>query len=597
MDVGELLKYQPQKGAKRRVPDQFERRPKAKRISNNEEEPETYQFKKILKKGNSNEPKKVSTPAPSTQANKDVSTVKPVKDSPAIKSVKVGMTDDEKEKLLSMVENDDEGEAINESTIKKYILTFEKKVTKNQEMRIKFPDQPPKFMESEMELHDEIQKLHVLATVPEYYETFIKLNAVSTVLGLLNHPNTDIAIAVVHLLQELTDTDTLQDSEEEAMFLVDALLEGQVTNVLLQNLQRLDERQKEDFDGVHHTLAVIENLAEFHPDVCITAGQQGLLTWLLKRLKRKVFDNNKLYASEIIAIMLQNHEENRQLLGESNGVDSLLQALAAYKGHNPNNQEETEYMENLFSCLCSSLLFPPNKDLFLKGEGLQLMILMLREKKMSRTSALKVLAYTMTGENGGENCNKFVDILGLRCVFPLFMKPPKRNKKTGNSKEECEEHTCSIIASLFRHLTGSNRSRLVQKFVEEDHIKLDRLMELYFKYQRRVQDADARIEREKDDLEEQGELIDEAMEDMFYLKRLDAGLFILQLIVCIMLEACCSGVASIKQRVITLMSQHGGSMKQIKQVMREYAGHIGDTNTNESAEMERRRLLSLVDRF
>ena len=41
---------------------------------------------------------------------------------------------------------------------------------------------------------------------------------------------------------------------------------------------------------------------------------------------------------------------------------------------------------------------------------------------MSRPSALKVLAYAMTGEEGGENCSKFVEILGLRSLFPLFMK-------------------------------------------------------------------------------------------------------------------------------------------------------------------------------
>lgn len=45
-------------------------------------------------------------------------------------------------------------------------------------------------MESELELHEEIQKLHVLATAPEYYELFVKLNSVATCLGLLNHENT-----------------------------------------------------------------------------------------------------------------------------------------------------------------------------------------------------------------------------------------------------------------------------------------------------------------------------------------------------------------------------------------------------------------------
>ena len=39
--------------------------------------------------------------------------------------------------------------------------------------------------------------------------------------------------------------------------------------------------------------------------------------------------------------------------------------------------------------------------------------------------------------------------------------------------------------------------------------------------------------------------MDESLEDTFYLKRLDAGLFILQLLVCIMLESCCAGVTSV----------------------------------------------------
>jgi len=51
-------------------------------------------------------------------------------------------------------------------------------------------------MESELELHEEIQKLHVLATVPEYYDVFVKLNSVSTCLGLLNHENSGMVLAL-----------------------------------------------------------------------------------------------------------------------------------------------------------------------------------------------------------------------------------------------------------------------------------------------------------------------------------------------------------------------------------------------------------------
>ena len=45
---------------------------------------------------------------------------------------------------------------------------------------------------------------------------------------------------------------------------------------------------------------------EFRPEISKEAADAGLLTWLMKRLKVKVaFDNNKLYASEILSILLQ----------------------------------------------------------------------------------------------------------------------------------------------------------------------------------------------------------------------------------------------------------------------------------------------------
>jgi len=49
-----------------------------------------------------------------------------------------------------------------------------------------------------------------------------------------------------------------------------------------------------------------------------------------------------------------------------------------YKRHDPNAVEEIEFMENLFNSLCSALMLPANRDRFLKGEGIQLMNLMLR---------------------------------------------------------------------------------------------------------------------------------------------------------------------------------------------------------------------------
>lgn len=396
-------------------------------------------------------------------------------------------------------------------------------------------------------------------------------------------------MATIELLQELTDVDILHESEEGADALTDSLLEHQVLALLVQNLDRLDETVKEEADGVHNTLAIIENLIELRPEICNEVVKQNFLQWLLKRLKVKTpFDTNKLYVSELLSILLQDNNPNRLALGELDGIDTLLQQLAFYKRHDPSSAEEHELMENLFNCLCSALMATPNRERFLKGEGLQLMNLMLREKKTSRNGSLKVLDYAMSGPHGRDNCNKFVDILGLRTIFPLFMKTPKRNRKKVLSAEEHEEHVSSIIASMLRNCRGSQRQRLVSKFTENDHEKVDRLLELHFKYLEKVENVE-------DDSNENDD--DENTENVLYLKRLEGGLFTLQLVDYIIVEVCAAGPPSIKQRVMQILNLRGGSLKTIKHVMREYAGNLGEEGEKEWRDNEQQHILNLVDKF
>ena len=52
------------------------------------------------------------------------------------------------------------------------------------------------------------------------------------------------------------------------------------------------------------------------------------MNWLVKKLKVKVqFDENKLYASEILSILLQTEPANRKMFGELNAIDNLLQQV------------------------------------------------------------------------------------------------------------------------------------------------------------------------------------------------------------------------------------------------------------------------------
>lgn len=50
----------------------------------------------------------------------------------------------------------------------------------------------PRFMDSELELNDMIQDMHVVATRPDLYHYLVQSNFIQTLLGLLNHENTGI---------------------------------------------------------------------------------------------------------------------------------------------------------------------------------------------------------------------------------------------------------------------------------------------------------------------------------------------------------------------------------------------------------------------
>ncbi|GLG92811.1 Beta-catenin-like protein 1 [Gryllus bimaculatus] len=543
MDIGELLSYKPPNTPKRLAEEEedddndtdYERQKKIRKLAksrglDSERLDKTTNLKKIGQ----------SLPPPDPVKQEDT------------------LTEEEREKIMEMVENEDtsQAETLSESDIKRMILLFEKRALKNQEMRIKFPDLPEKFMESEVELHETIQELHAIALVPDLYPVLVDFNAIPSMLELLAHENTDMAVAVVDLLQELTDVDVLHESQDGAEALMDALLAQQVCALLVQNLERMDESVKEEADGVHNTLAIFENLTEFRPEVCVDAAKQGLLQWLLRRLRVKMpFDANKLYASEILSILLQNTPDNRQMLGDLEGIDTILQQLAC--------------------------------ELQPKSSW---------EKKLSRNGSLKVLDHAMSGPDGKENCNKFVDILGLRTIFPLFMKTPKKNRKRILTTQEHEEHVTSIIASMLRNCRGPQRQRLLSKFTENDHEKVDRLLELHFKYLEKVEEVDLVLEQERKENSTDDEDEDEG-DEARYLRRLEGGLFTLQLVDYILLEVCTGGPPTIKQRVTQILNLRGGSLKTVRHVMREYAGNLGDEGDSEWRDIEQQRILQLVDKF
>lgn len=169
----------------------------------------------------------------------------------------------------------------------------------------------------------------------------------------------------------------------------------------------------------------MENLSS-QSTIAERIGQNStILEWLMSRIQRKEspVSQNKQYAAEILAILLQSSPKNKQKFTSLDGVDCLLQLLSHYRKLDPEkDSDEEEYAENLFDCLACLVDENYAKERFLDGEGIELMQIMLKEGRFSKTRALRVLDHALGGNGGAAACERLVEAAGLRTVFGMFMK-------------------------------------------------------------------------------------------------------------------------------------------------------------------------------
>ncbi|KAI1283872.1 Catenin-beta-like protein [Xylaria sp. FL0933] len=478
--------------------------------------------------------------------------------------------------------------------LRRTVLSFEKKISRNAEQRAKFEDDPSKFIVSEAELDAEIKALSILSEHPELYPEFARMGCVASLVGLLAHENTDIAIDAIEIIDELTDEDV---AAEEAQYdaLVEALLEADLLSLLVSNLERLDETQETDRGGVYHALGIVENLC----GRTITAEQvieeEGLLKWLLRRIQmreggggggggggRGGVSQNKQYAAEILAILVQNSAKNRRKLAALDTVDIMLQLVAPYRKSDPEKGEEEEYVENLFEALTCMVDEPEGKTKFVEAEGVELCLIMLKEGKLSKSASLRLLDHAVGGASGVEACQKIVEAGGLKSIFTMFMKK--------STDHRAAEHLIGIFAAMLRSLPADSaeRIRLLAKFVEKDYEKTGKLVKLRRECAGRLRAVDEAIRAE------QAQMSAEEREDMaeeWFSRRLDAGLFSLQTLD-VVLAWLVAEDGGAKKTIWELLAARDESPGVIKETIQEQIEGIDteDTDGKDTREM----LLTLI---
>ncbi|KAG6000876.1 hypothetical protein E4U43_001473 [Claviceps pusilla] len=461
-----------------------------------------------------------------------------------------GISKQESRILDYVDEADQEGVAIPDKIdavwLRKTMLNFEKHITKNAELRAKYQDDPQKFIGSEADLDADIKGLSILTEHPELYDEFVKLGSVNSLVGLLAHENTDIAIDAMQILGELTDEDvSAQDDQWDT--LADALMEADLVGLLVSNFSRLDEDDEADRSGVYYALGIIENLCSRSATATRIGQQDSLLKWLLQRIQRKEapVSQNKQYAAEVLAILAQASPSNCRQLAGLDAVNTLLELAASYRKRDPDKGgEEEEYMQNIFEALTCIADEPQGKSKFIDAEGVELCLIMLKEGKMSKAPALRLLDHAAAaGAGAGSNvCLKIVQAGGLKSVFTLFMK---------THDHRLLAHLLALFASMLRLLPGSSaeRIRTLAKFVEKDYEKTAKLISLHREYAARVQRAE-----QEGSAAAAAAAAEEDPEISLLSRRLDAGLFTLQ---------------QIDVTLAWLVAEDAGACRKIKQVLAE----------------------------
>uniref|UniRef100_A0A7S1TQT2 Beta-catenin-like protein 1 N-terminal domain-containing protein n=1 Tax=Phaeomonas parva TaxID=124430 RepID=A0A7S1TQT2_9STRA len=504
------------------------------------------------------------------------------------------------------------------------VLALERAITKNARLRARHPDDPTQFVASEIDVDDKLEALQALAASPELYPRFVELNGLRSVLGLLAHENADVSISAVKLLAELSDSDVLIAPETEAAdaeALVAELVKREGLELLVQNLQRLNEDEDEESTGVHLTLKICENLLEFRPELALTlTSKTHILSFLLERVNAKAFDDNKFYAAEVLALLVQTDQENALRVGDEltnfkgeakSGFEQLLTACARYRKADPAGVDEEECVENLFNALCAALLRPLNKQRFHDIEGPALLARTLKERRFAAGAALRATDFALQGHAG--NSVQFVEQGGLKVIFPPFMgrglykdkKAAGSAGRSGDARRMAVEHAVSVVSNLVLALSpappveaeggGGNGEdneppakrakveegtapvenpahdvaifRLVHKFMEKNFEKVDRLCELFFKAEAQLKETERRLARSL----EQGLEDEEGAES----ERLAGGLGQMQQL-SVVLGAVYVRSSSCRRQIQAKFHQEQRPLGMVGDVLEHYAAQLAE---------------------
>ncbi|ORZ30438.1 Catenin-beta-like protein [Catenaria anguillulae PL171] len=411
--------------------------------------------------------------------------------------------------------------------LKHLLVRLDKSVLLNQEMRAKYPSDPSKFLASELDLDSDLRAVALLATAPALYRQATQLDAPGKIVGMLAHENPDIALAAVEVLAELLDDDVINpladhDLEEidddqgnspaevlegirgfvDAMLAADfmSLFESAFRQAWTDAEMTADEKD----EALAKYLGLLDALLAVDVTMAARITSDSTLVELLMDLAKGMYGVVSAYAVELIAVVVQNSKRARRkvMVDIKGGMATVLKLISTFRKRDPTDADHAEYLSNLFDILCSSLMTEPKvQRAFREEEGFELMLMLIKARKLARTRAVRVLNYAtlpILGQDGDGDDNDHMWIRGSRqSGMPLFCQGGRRHwdqkklakaYKADYSPTSDEEHITSVLVNLMRALSlgtcppslradvAECAARVLAKFAEDEHAKLIQLV-------------------------------------------------------------------------------------------------------------------------
>jgi beta-catenin-like protein 1 len=393
------------------------------------------------------------------------------------------------DKILDYVKNletvHDDQQTIDITWLEDFAVKLKEEFDNNKKLRLKYSNDPMKFIDSEFKLNSLIKELtNITQADPPIYKEFVEI-AGDTLSGLNEHPNDQIWESLRYLYNDVfdfSDEDDLEGKEHLIIYLIhdNSLLNALVSRIIYEPNEKFEE------------LEVIDSILdcdneELNQSILQNERFMSVLLNLINKFKGSNFNNQDL-AVDILSKVIQ-VDSKTFVINYPTTVETLLVQLARLKDLSPKRDDSPEliYAEVVTLALKQLLQSGAGVSLFLENEGFELLSIILKNSKNSFgiNTFVKLLNSVLEYDIDDVRVKVSIGTIKTNAFLSKFFKyfPDEKDQ---DQLDKFLKFLGKLISLL--PYDSDERLRLVNKLLSNDYKYLKRLNALSDHYSNLIND-------------------------------------------------------------------------------------------------------------